>query len=318
MDLIDAHVESFLWTRMLGYDVAAGHGRGLLGGRFYSQVDVPRMLAAGMTGAVFSIATNPFRSPAGRRRTVLANVARLRAALARHPAVAVVATCSGYRRARAEGLLGAFVALQGGNAVDAAGVTELPEVVSRVTLVHLTRSALGAPSVPVRWGRGGLTDAGRAYVEALNARRVLVDLAHVDRTGFWDALAVHDRSQPAIVSHTGVRGVHDHWRNVDDAQIEAIADLGGVVGIMYHAAFLGGRSAKAVARHVEHVIRVAGDDHVCLGSDWDGLIVPPPDLRTVAELPVLLRCLADRGMSEETLAKVAGRNYLRVMAAVRP
>ncbi len=318
MDVIDAHVESFLWTRMLGYDLAARHGRGLLGGRFYSQVDVPRMLAAGMTGAVFSIATNPFRSAAGRRRTVLANVARLRAALARHPAVAVVATCSDYLRARADGRLGAFVALQGGNAVDAAGVSELPDVVSRVTLVHLTRSALGAPSVPVRWGRGGLTDAGRAYVEALNARRVLVDLAHVDRTGFWDALAVHDRSQPAIVSHTGVRGVHDHWRNVDDAQIEAVADLGGVVGIMYHAAFLGGRSVEAVARHVEHVIRVAGDDHVCLGSDWDGLIVPPPDLRTVAALPALLRCLAGRGMSEETLAKVAGRNYLRVMAAVRP
>ncbi len=318
MDVIDAHVESFLWTRMLGYDLAARHGRGLLGGRFYSQVDVPRMLAAGMTGAVFSIATNPFRSAAGRRRTVLANVDRLRAALARHPAVAVVATCSDYLRARAEGRLGAFVALQGGNAVDAAGVAELPDVVSRVTLVHLTRSALGAPSVPVRWGRGGLTDAGRAYVEALNARRVLVDLAHVDRTGFWDALAVHDRSQPAIVSHTGVRGVHDHWRNVDDAQIEAVADLGGVVGIMYHAAFLGGRTMDAVVRHVEHVIEVAGDDFVCLGSDWDGLIVPPPDLRTVSELPALVRRLAERGMPPETVAKVAGGNYLRVMAAVRP
>lgn len=317
MDLIDAHIESFLWTRMLGYDLAARHGRGLLGGRFYSQVDVPRMLDAGMTGAVFSIATNPFRSVAGRHRTVLANVARLRAALEAHREVAVVGSHAGYLRARAEGRLGVFLALQGGNAVTAAGVAELPDVVTRVTLVHLTRSALGAPGVPVRWGRGGLTDAGRASVRALNARRILVDLAHVDREGFWDALAVHDRSQPAIVSHTGVRAVHDHWRNVDDAQIEAIAGLGGVVGIMYHAAFLGGRSLEAVAGHVEHVIRVAGDGAVCLGSDWDGLIAPPPALRTVSELPALLRCLADRGMREDTVAKVAGGNYLRVMAAVR-
>jgi len=318
MDLIDAHVESFLWARMLGYDLGARHGRGMLGGRLYSQVDVPRMLEAGMTGAVFSIATNPFRSAAGRRRAVLANLARLRTALESHPGVAVVASHGGYRQARAGGRLAVFLALQGGNAVDAAGVADLADDVSRVTLVHLTRSALGSPNVPLRWGRGGLTDAGRAYVEALNARRILVDLAHVDRAGFFDALAVHDRSQPAIVSHTGVRGVHDHWRNVDDAQIEAVAELGGVVGIMYHAAFLGGRSVEAVVRHVEHVIRVAGDDHVCLGSDWDGFIVPPPELRTVSELPALLRCMADRGMSEETVAKVAGGNYLRVVATVRP
>lgn len=318
MDLIDAHVESFLWTRMLGYDLTTAHGGGLLGGRLYSQVDVPRMLAAGMTGAVFSIATNPFRSAAGRRRVALANLARLRAVLESHPRVAVVDTYAGYRRARAQGRLGVFLAIQGGHAVDSGAVADLPDAVSRVTLVHLTRTALGAPSVPVRWGRGGLTDAGRAYVAALNARRILVDLAHVDRRGFWDALAVHDRSQPAIVSHTGVRGVHDHWRNLDDAQIEAIARLGGVVGIMYHAAFLGGRSVETVVRHVEHVIRVAGDDHVCLGSDWDGFIVPPPGLRSVAQLPDLLRCMADRGLSEQTVAKVAGANYLRVMASVRP
>ena len=318
MDLIDAHVESFLWTRMAGYDLTTSHGRGVLGGRLYSQADVPRMLAAGMTGAVFSVATNPFRSAAGRRRAVLANLARLQTVLESHPKVAVVDTHAGYRRARAEGRLGVFLALQGGNAVDVAGVAELPDTVSRVTLVHLTRTALGSPSVPVWWGRGGLTEAGRAYVAALNARRILVDLAHVDRAGFWDALAVHDRSQPAIVSHTGVRGVHDHWRNIDDAQIEAIAELGGVVGIMYHAAFLGGRSLEAVVRHVEHVIAVAGDDHVCLGSDWDGLIVPPPDLRTVSGLPALLRCMAERGMSEETVTKVAGGNYLRVMAGIRP
>ncbi|MDP8938180.1 MAG: dipeptidase [Actinomycetota bacterium] len=318
MDLIDAHIETFLWARLAGYDLTASHGPGLLGGRLYSQVDVPRMLAAGMTGAVFSIATNPFRSRAGRGRTVRANLARLRATLESHPKVAVVDTAGAYRRARAEDRLGVFLALQGGNAVDASGVADLSDTVTRVTLVHLTGSALGTPSVPVRWGRGGLTSGGRAYVEALNARRILVDLAHVDRRGFWDALAVHDRSQPAIVSHTGVRGVHDHWRNIDDAQIEAIAELGGVVGIMYHAAFLGGRSMEAVVRHVEHVIRVAGDDHVCLGSDWDGFIVPPPDLRSVTQLPALLRCMADRGLSEETVAKVAGANYLRVMEAVRP
>ena len=274
-----------------------------------------------MTGGVFSIATNPFRSRDGRRTTLLANVRRLQAILESDPAVAVVSDLAGYRRARADGRMGCFVAVQGGNAVAADDVASLPAAVSRVTVVHLTRSALGSPSRPLGDpGRGrarGLTPAGRDYVEALDARRILVDLAHVNGRGFWDALAAHDPSTPAIVSHTGVRGVHDVWRNIDDAQVRAIADTGGVVGIMYHSGFLGESSTEAVVRHLEHVVNVGGEDCAALGSDWDGLIVTPRDMRTVTELPVLLQAMRARGFSDEPVAKIVGANYLRVVEAVR-
>jgi len=144
----------------------------------------------------------------------------------------------------------------------------------------------------------------------------------VSTRGFWDALEVHDRDQPAIVSHTGVRGAHDSWRNVDDAQIRAIAEVGGVVGIMFHAGFLGeafwsGR-ADAIVAHIDHAINVAGEDAVAIGSDFDGLIVPPADLRTVSELPVLVQRMLDRGYSAERVGKVLGANYLAVMARIRP
>ncbi len=323
-DLLDAHIESFVWTRVLRYDVLRRHGRGLLGGRLYSQLDVPRMRAAGMTGGVFSIATNPFRSRDGRRITLLDNVARLQSTLESDPGVAVVGDMAGYRRARAEGRMGCFLAVQGGNAIGADDVADLPDVVSRVTVVHLTRSALGSPSRPLGGGgagrpaRGrGLTAAGRAYVEALDARRIIVDLAHVNARGFWDALAAHDPSTPAIVSHTGVRGVHDVWRNIDDDQIRAIAATGGVVGIMFHSGFLGESSAEAVVRHLRHVVDVGGEDCAALGSDWDGLIVTPRDMRTVAELPVLLRALRSNGFSDDRIRKIAGANYLRVVEGVR-
>ncbi len=276
------------------------------------------MRAAGLTGGVFSIATNPFRSRAGRRTALLANLARLQAALEADPGVAVVADLAGYRRARAEGRMACFLAVQGGNAVGADDVASLPDVVSRVTLVHLTRSDLGSPSRPLSGRRSrGLTGAGRDYVAALDARRILVDLAHVNRTGFWDAMAAHDRSVPAIVSHTGVRAVHDVWRNVDDDQIRAIAGTGGVVGIMYHSGFLGESSAEAVVRHLAHVVDVGGEDCAALGSDWDGFIVPPRDMRTVSELPVLLAAMRSHGFSDTRIAKIAGANYLRVVEAVR-
>jgi len=283
------------------------------------------MVEAGLTGVVLSVSTNPFRRRGHRTPTLLANLDRLRRAVEAHPDhVAVVTDHAGYLQARADGKLACFLAVQGGNALDLpADVECLPDgLVSRVTLVHLTASALGSPSAPYRRSTPGLTDEGRAFVRALNARRILVDLAHADPATFWDALAVHDRSQPVIVSHTGVRGVHDIWRNIDDAQIRAVADRGGVVGIMFHSGFLGGSfltgSADGIAAHVEHMIDVGGEEAAAIGSDFDGLIVAPADLRTVSRLPVLVQHMLDRGFSTDRVARVMGANYLAVVARQRP
>ena len=313
-------MESFVWSRVFGYDLARTHGRGLLGARLYSQADLPRLIEAGLAGAVMSVATNPFRRANNRLPTALANLARLRATVEScgRPA-RVVADLASYQEARSEGRLACFVAIQGGNAADAGPevVERLPEAVSRVTLVHLTRSSLGSPSSP--WARDrGLTDRGRRYVAALNRRRILCDLAHAGGRTFWDVLAVHDPALPPIVSHTGVSGVHQSWRNVDDDQIRAIADRAGVVGIMYHCGFLGGKSSEDVVRHLEHVVNVGGEDAAALGSDWDGLIVTPRDMPTARELPLLVQRMLERRWSPERIRKVLGANYLRVIGAVRP
>jgi membrane dipeptidase len=313
-----------VWTRVFGYDMAARHGAGPLRGAFLSQLDVPRMLDAGMVGGVFSIATNPFRRRARRTPTTLANVARLVATLDGDPARQVVWDHAGYVRARAGGRLACFVGIQGGNGLDTepGDVERAPEEVSRITLVHLSRSTLGTSSAPAGRTGGGLTPFGLDFVSAMNRRRILVDLAHASRASFWDALAVHDRSQPAIVSHTGVSAIHPSWRNVDDDQLLAIAELGGVVGVMFHSGFLGdgylSGSAATVARHVRHVVQVAGEDTAAVGSDWDGMIVPPRDMRTVDRLPVLVQALLDAGLSPPQVQKVLGLNYLRVVSQIRP
>lgn len=323
-DVLDAHVESFVWTRIFGYDVTRRNGRGVFGARFYGQADVPRMREAGMSGAVFSIATNPFR-PAGRRAGAFgANLSRLRATLERDNGVQVVRTAAEWRAARAQGRFACFLAIQGGNAfISPADLAGIPgDVVSRVTLVHLTDSGLGATSSPLGRGDGGLTPAGAEFVSALNERRILVDLAHASRATFWAALDIHDRDLPPIVSHTGVWAVRPSWRNVDDDQIRAIAGRGGVVGVMYHRGFLGKPfwrvGAEDVVRHLEHLVRVGGEDAACLGSDWDGMIVTPRDMPTAAELPVVVDHMLGRGWPEARIVKVLGANYLRVMEAVRP
>ena len=323
-DIVDAHVESFVWTRVLGYDLAARHGPGLLGGRWYSQADLPRMREAGLAGAVMSVATNPFR-PRERRTAVLqANLHRLRQNLEADPGVAVVTDHAAYRAARAGGRLACFLAVQGANAWSAPeDVARTPDV-SRATLLHLTDSPLGATSSPLgrSRGRGGLTRLGREYVAACNEARVLVDLAHISRPGFWDALGAHDHDLPPLVSHTGVCGVRPSWRNLDDDQIRAVADRGGVIGVMFHRGFLGrpsaGVTADAVVAHLAHVVAVGGEDAAALGSDYDGLIDPPSDLRTVTALPHLAERMRAAGFSDDRVARILGANYLRVVAAVRP
>jgi membrane dipeptidase len=355
-EVVDLHIETFVWTRLFGYDLARAHDSGPTRARYLGQADLPRLIAGGLSGVVLSIATNPGRRRGTRTATLLANIDRLRtmawlpspttstssspsvspspsvlrspctSGFSPRPLATVAGDAGGYGRARAAGQLAVFLAVQGGNAFDTAGdVRLLPDgALVRVTLMHLTDSALGATSSPLgrSRGRGGLTAGGGAMVEVLNERRILVDLAHAAKPTFWDALAVHDPALPPVVSHTGVSGVRPSWRNLDDGQIRAIADRSGVIGIMYHRGFLGRPArrvgAEAIVRHLEHAIAVGGEDVAALGSDWDGLIVTPRDMPTALDLPVLVDRMLARHWPEARIRRVLGGNALRLIAAARP
>jgi membrane dipeptidase len=284
------------------------------------------MLDAHVAGAHWAITTNPLRSAKGRLRAFERNIQRLSATLASCPRAAVCRTFSDYKQAQAERRHAAFLAVQGGNAFDAdLDVLERlpPGLLLRVTLVHLTSSAIGRTSSPLGLLPGcGLSALGRELVRRLNALKIFVDLAHIHPTGFWDAVRVHDRTQPLLVTHTGVRGIFPHWRNIDDAQLRAVAETGGVVGIMFHAPFLGdpywrGR-ARSVVSHLRHVVATIGEDHAALGSDWDGAISPPRDLRTCGDLPRLVEHMLELGWHAERIRKILGGNFLRVLRQLRP
>ena len=325
-DVLDLHLDSFIWTRALGYDLRKRHGGGLGEWRVYSQVDFPRVREAAMTGATWVITTNPLRGAASRPRVLLQNLRRLQAIFESVPDdFRVVRNAAEYRVAVDEGLHAAFLGIQGGNALDrdAAALDLIPDdLVLRITLVHLYTSRIGVTSAPTGTRQGeGLSDFGREFVQRLDEKRILVDLAHINRPGFSDAVEVHDGSLPLLVTHTGVAGVTPHWRNVDDEQLRAVADTGGTVGVMYQSSFLGeptwGGRAEAVVRHLAHIVETVGEDFASLGSDWDGAILPPRDLKSPLELPRLVELMLQRDWSPERIQKILGGNFLRVVAAVR-
>jgi membrane dipeptidase len=324
---VDLHIDTFIPTRLFGYDPEQTHRypfRHLVG-----HVDLPRAAEGGLAGALWSITTNPFRSAAGRLQTLQRNLARLKAQTTASSRAAWVTNARAFDAAVAAGRHAVVPVVQGANALGTArsfGEAQATDITS-ATLVHLTSSELGETSTPLPWKRAfgppGLSARGKELVQSMNAERVLVDLAHAAPTTFWDAVAVHDRQWPLLVTHTGVAGVYPHWRNIDDAQLKAVAATGGVVGVIYHPGFLGPpRAAKdgleLVLRHLAHIVDVIGEDSAALGSDWDGFISPPDALRDATTLPALVGGMLQRGWSAERVQKIVGRNFLRCLRAVRP
>jgi len=166
-EVVDLHLETFIPRRLYGYDLLARHDRHFLRGRFFGHIDFPRALDGGLTGAMWSIATNIARGAEGRGGALEHNVAGLRRELeATEGRLEIVRTASEYRAARERGAHAALISVQGGNAYAAGrGVASLEDVV-RVTVMHLSSSCYGRTSSPAGLGaEAGLTDAGRRFVE---------------------------------------------------------------------------------------------------------------------------------------------------------
>jgi len=326
-DLIDLHVDTFIPPRLWGYDPLVRHRSGPLGRHFFGHLDLYRMADGGVTGAMWSITTNPFRTARGRWKVFQRNLERLQRLVQRSEGqMELVRDLGEYRAARERGAHAVLLSIQGGHALEAApkGAASVPDrLLTRVTLVHMMHSVYGGSSLPLNpfRRRQGLTSRGRELVEQLDQQRIFVDLAHIHRNAFWDVVKVHDPSRPLILTHTGVCGVNPHWRNVDDEQLRAVADSGGVAGIIFHAHYLrkkGSVGAALVVDHIEHVVKTVGEDYAAIGSDFDGAISPHPRLRSADRYPVLVEEMLRRGWSEDRIQKVLGANFLRCFEQLRP
>ncbi|HVF55297.1 MAG TPA: dipeptidase [Pyrinomonadaceae bacterium] len=161
--------------------------------------------------------------------------------------------------------------------------------------------------------KGGLTEKGREMIRRMEAKGMLVDLAHASPRTIDDALAIV--TKPVVVSHTGVRGTCDNTRNLSDDQLKGIAATGGVVGIGYWDAAVCGTDARAVARAIRHAANVMGAQHVGLGSDFDGAVAAPFDTTGLVEITDAL--LAE-GFDEEEIGMIMGGNVIRVLSETLP
>lgn len=164
---------------------------------------------------------------------------------------------------------------------------------------------------------GGLTDAGRELVRALNQKRMMIDLSHLNEAGFWDVAAISDA--PLVATHSNAHALCPHARNLTDRQLAAIRDTGGMVGLNFATAFLrpDGRMRSdtpidLMVDQIDHLVEHLGIDGVGFGSDFDGAIVPA-DMRDVTGLPVLINALRARGYDDQALRKLCAENWISVL-----
>ena len=163
----------------------------------------------------------------------------------------------------------------------------------------------------------GLTDAGRALVRACNGLGVLVDVSHLNERGFWDVAALS--TAPLVATHSCAHTICPVSRNLTDKQLDAIRESGGMVGMNFAVRFLRpdganspDTSLETMVRHLDYLVGRLGIDHVGLGSDFDGAVIPEA-LGDVAGLPLFFNALRSTGYDDADLAKLAHGNWLRVL-----
>lgn len=158
----------------------------------------------------------------------------------------------------------------------------------------------------------GLTEQGKRYVKTAQDLDILIDVSHLSEAAFWDLMRVTQK--PILASHSNCRVLWDSTRNLTDDQLRALAETGGAVGLNLYVGFLG-KSAnfETLRRHLDHMLTLCGEKHVCLGGDLDGCDDLPEGFKDVASYADFYAYLRDCGYGEDLLDAIFYANLQRLI-----
>jgi microsomal dipeptidase-like Zn-dependent dipeptidase len=332
--IVDLHADSLLWSR----DLLTRGTRG--------QVDIPRLIEGHVALQAVTIVTKTPRGINFKRNTGDSDNITLLSLAERWPPATwtslteralyqasrlrdmesgsqgkftIIRSAAGLRafldRRRTDSNIAAgFLGVEGAHALDGnlANIDRLYDAgVRMMAPSHFFDNDIGGSSAGV--DQTGLTAKGREMIRRMEARHMLVDLAHAAPRTIDDVLAMATR--PVIASHTGVKATCDNSRNLSDDHLRGIARTGGVIGIAYFEVAVCGTDAAAIARAIRHTADTAGIDAVALGSDFDGAVVEPFD---TTGLGLIIDALFQQRFTEADIAKIMGANAVRVLLSALP
>lgn len=228
-------------------------------------------------------------------------------------------TATDCQQAFSPGKLSAILTIENGNAL-MGSLTNL-RLFYRLGVRGLTLTWNGANELADGVGEqrgGGLTEFGRSVVREMNQLGMMIDVSHLSVQGFWDVLA--ESRAPVMASHSNARAIANHHRNLSDDQIIAIEKQGGFIGLNLYPAFLTDGDSASIddcVAHLEHIISIAGEDCIGLGSDFDGFTPPMTiGLESPAGYCFLFETLEHRGWSKQRIRKLTHENLIRYVQKV--
>ena len=343
--VVDAHCDIAEAMASEGYDLLAPHQT--------HHVDLPRLQAGGVDAEFFSVSVHPesvdltrFFSTAMRQIDLLQQAARKSGG-----ALQMARNAEEVRDNADKGVTSMLLGVEGGHLLlpgtEEEQLAHLKAFADRgvryLTLAWSSSSPIGGSTAED--ARTGLTPFGKRALAEMERLGVVADLSHAGDALFWDVL--REAKRPVLLSHSAARALSDHPRNASDEMLQAVARNGGAVCVDFSRTFLDDRfrrSSQALLQrtkgmsftekealyrrenlpevplstlidHIEHVARVAGSDHVCLGSDFDNAPMMPAGLEDASKMPALTAALRARKWSPRNIRKLFGENLLRVLAA---
>ena len=222
-----------------------------------------------------------------------------------------------------EGKLSAFLTIEDGR--HAQGKLSNIEKFYRdgVRLISLTwnhENCFGAPNSRERSiMEKGLTPFGREAVRYMNELGMLIDVSHLSDGGFYEALKL--TKKPLLASHSNVRALSPHPRNLTDDMIRSLAETGGIAGVNFYGPFLQPdaktehSTLEALTAHITYMVNLGGEDFVALGTDFDG-ISGEVEINSPLMMQKLFEHLKDQGLTERQIEKLAYKNALRIIREV--
>lgn len=331
LTIVDLHSDSLMWNRDINDRASRGH------------MDVPRLQAGHVALQLFSSVS---KTPKGQNydgngadtdNITLLTIAQLQPvktwsslverslyhARKRDEAVAgsrgallSINNANGLgalmaRRKKGDGPVGAMMTIEGLQNLEgkAANLDRLYDAGFRMAgLTHFFDNELGGSMHGLK--KGGLTPFGRDIVQRMEAKGMIIDIAHLSHTGVAEVLAMATR--PVVSSHGGVQATCKVNRNLTNDEIRGVAKTGGVIGIGYWDGAVCDTSPRAAAKAMKYVRDLVGVDYVALGSDYDGATTVRFD---TSQLVQVTQALIDEGFTPDEIRAVMGGNALRVIQA---